>query len=541
MPKLPLFEKARHGGMRFTNQGKDRSLWFLFAYIFFVALFFLILIIRLFQLTIVKGNYYRRLSEQNRTREIIIEPKRGTIIDRKGFTIAYNLDQNIDDMGERISSKRQYEASNATSHLVGYRQIADENDMKNNPCIRKLRLGDMVGKKGVEQLFDCELRGVTGQKFVEINAKGEVFQSIHVVKPRDGTTIQLTADLELQKKAHELLQGKQGAIIATSPKTGEVLLLASSPFFNPQDFEEKQGEKVTDYLIDEAKPLFNRALEGTYPPGSLFKLVVAAAALEESIITEKTEIEDTGTITAGPLTFGNWYFLQYGKTEGAVSVVKAIQRSNDIFFYRMGEKLGVEKIKAWADAFGYGKKTDSGLPEDEGVIPSPFWKEETLKDRWYLGDTYNLSIGQGYLLATPLQVHQATSVFANNGYWCKPQVLKLQNNQPECKKIAISQKTIDLIKQGMIQACSPGGTGWPLFEFKITTQDRQIPLQTACKTGTAESHAKSGLPHAWFTVFAPADNPEIVLTVLIEEGGQGSDIAAPLAKELLKTYFERKE
>jgi penicillin-binding protein 2 len=188
------------------------------------------------------------------------------------------------------------------------------------------------------------------------------------------------------------------------------------------------------------------------------------------------------------------------------------------------------------------------LGEEEGLIPSSFWKQETFADRWYLGDTYNLSIGQGYVLVTPLQLNLATAVFANGGYLCKPKLLK--DEIPECKSLGLSKKTLDLIGQGMKQACSPGGTGWPLFKFKVQSSKFKVEnqekveeqeIQTACKTGTAESHDKTKLPYAWFTVFAPFEKPEIVLTVLIEEAGQGSDIAGPIAREILKSYFERKE
>ena len=225
-----------------------------------------------------------------------------------------------------------------------------------------------------------------------------------------------------------------------------------------------------------------------------------------------------------------------------VDVIKAIRRSNDIFFYKIGALLTPTKIKKWAEIFGYGTKTGLGLDEAEGLIPSLFWKEEVIKDRWYLGDTYNLSIGQGYLLVTPLQVTQATAVFANGGYLCKPQLLKVPStasaskDKQNCKKLPISKKTLDLVRQGMKETCLAGGTGWPFFDFKP---------EVGCKTGTAESQSKETSPHAWFTVFAPYDpsagGPEIVLSVLVEEAGQGSDVAAPIAKEILKAYFERSE
>lgn len=170
-------------------------------------------------------------------------------------------------------------------------------------------------------------------------------------------------------------------------------------------------------------------------------------------------------------------------------------------------------------------------------MPSPFWKSEVLKERWYLGDTYNTSIGQGYTLVTPLQMAKAVLPFANGGSLCVPTLLK--NAQPSCKKLSVSQETLKLIREGMRETCTTGGTGWPLFDFRPATNSAAI--QTGCKTGTAESHAKSGNPHAWFTVFAPFEKPEIALTILVEEGGQGSDVAAPIAKEILKTHFERRE
>lgn len=538
MKKLPYFQKGESRRMGFSGPSERFSEIAFFGFLIFVGFFLAILILRLFQLTIVKGQYYRTLSENNRVKEFLIEPKRGEIIDRKGFVIAKNLDANTEESfnqikknQDRIISKRIYESPDAIAPLIGYRQLADEKDLKSDNCLYKIKSGDKIGKKGAEKLFNCDLKGEPGKKLIETDSGGNFFRTINIIPPLDGKNIQLALDLELQKKAFELLKEKKGAIVASIPKTGEILTLASSPSFNPEDFE--SGNDVEKYFTDKDKPLFNRASEGSYPPGSLFKLVTATAALEEKAVDEKTQFEDKGTITAGPITFGNWYFLQYGKTEGMVDIVKAIKRSNDIFFYLAGEKTGVDKIKKWAEMFELGKKTGIGIDETEGLIPSTFWKEATLNDHWYTGDTYNFSIGQGYLGTTPLQMNMVTSAIANDGTYCKPELLKVQN----CKMLPISQKTLDLIHEGMKQACSTGGTGWPLFDFKANGKS----IQTACKTGTAESHAKSGMPHAWITVYAPYEKPEIALTVLVEEGGQGSDVAGPIAKELLKTYFERSQ
>lgn len=569
MRKLPFFQKGDSKGINFFSTNNQLVENVFFVYIAVIFFFLIILFLRLFQLTIVKGSYYRNLSEQNRIREIKIEAPRGEIFDRKGFIIAQNLNPNINQ--EIIISKRIYQNPETIAPLIGYRQIADVNDLKNDRCQYKLQFGDRTGKKGIEKSFDCQLRGQSGKKLVEIDAKGKYLRTIDVIQPQAGEKIQLSLDFDLQKKSYELTKGKKAAVIVTNPKTGEILASVSTPGFNSQDFEDQINPNIQKYLTDKDNPLFNRVTEGIYPPGSLFKLIMATAGLEEKAIDEKTEIEDIGTIKAGPISFGNWYFLQYGKTEGMVDIVKAIRRSNDIFFYKVGEKTGVDKIKKWADIFGLGKPTKIGLDEAEGMVPSSFWKKEVLKENWYLGDTYNLSIGQGYLGTTPLQTVLITGVFANGGYLCRPQLLKIQNPNDKiqtCKKLPISQKTLSLIREGMKQACSTGGTGWPLFDFRVKNQSESVKsvksvstdstgstdltdsnrfrtIQVACKTGTAESHAKSGMPHAWITAFAPFDppagGPEIAVTVLVEEGGQGSDVAGPIAKGILKAYFERSQ
>lgn len=550
MNRLPFFQKGDSKGLRFISSDNKLVENTFFAYIILIFLFIIVLFLRLFQLTIVKGNYYRTLSEQNRLREIVIEAPRGNIVDRKGFIIAQSLNPDINqkiepgllDNNQKIISKRIYNNPESIAPLIGYRQIADVNDLKNDACQIKLQLGSRTGKKGVEKLFDCKLRGQQGKKLVEIDAQGRYLKTVDVIPPIPGDNIQLALDFELQKKAYELVKNVKAAIVVTNPKTGEILVSVSSPSFNSQDFEDNSNTAIQSYLTNKDNPLFNRVTEATYPPGSVFKLVVATAGLEEKAIDDQTEIEDRGSIKAGAATFGNWYYLQYGKVEGMVDVVKAIRRSNDIFFYIAGERAGVEKIKKWSDIFGLGKHTEIGLDESEGLIPSTFWKKEVLKENWYLGDTYNLSIGQGYVGTTPLQMALVADVFANGGYLCKPELQKIKNEVPSmagknCKKLPISQKTIDLIREGMKQACSTGGTGWPLFDFVVGKNK----IQVACKTGTAESHAKSGMPHAWISAFAPFDNPEIAVTVLIEEGGQGSDVAGPIAKDILKAYFERSQ
>ncbi len=541
------------------------------------------MVARLFQLTIVKGAFYKASAQDNRIKEILIPAQRAQINDRNGRVIASSINKAKE--GKAPQWHRTYAHDWAYSHLIGYLQIASRDDMKEDLCDSHLLLGDRIGKDGIERIFECPLRGRPGKQLVEVQANGREVKTLNILPAEKGIDIELSLDSKLQEKAYEVIKNntistnvevdfpnKHIAIIATKPDTGEILLLLSNPSFNLSAFEKGDRNEVNQYFKDDEKPLFNRATSGIYPPGSTFKPIVAAGALEEGKIDENFEIVDTGTIKAGPSTFGNWYFLQYGKLDGTVNLVKALQRSNDIYFYKIGEKLGAPDLKRWAAKFGLGRPTGSSLSEVDGLLPSAFWKKQQLGEAWYLGDTYNLSIGQGYLLTTPLQLHTAIASFANGGNLCTPKLLKQTTKaashpllkkelQTECHDIGLSEHTVKLIREGMKRACETGGTGWPFFGFSVevgqelvkvssetnstnsTNPDANVgnlskPISVGCKTGTAES--PGGAPHAWFTVFAPFDKPEIALTVMVERSGEGSSVAAPIAKEILKSYFEEK-
>ncbi|CAN5152159.1 penicillin-binding protein 2 [soil metagenome] len=554
MNKLPFIQRGHTGSMDFQRKNSNFSPYFLGIYMIGVFIFFVVVVIRLFHLTVVKGAYYSTLSDNNRVREIIIEPQRGKIIDRKGVILAANHASDETKRADRLVSSRIYYKPDSTGHILGYRQTADKNDLKNDPCINHLKLGDKTGKKGVEKLYECQLRGEHGKKLIEVDAMGRYVKTLSVLEPIPGQDVELGLDSMLQEKAQELLKGQKGAVVGLKPSTGEVLVLASNPTFNPQVFEDSDSKEVSKLFTDEDKPMFNRATEGAYPPGSTFKMFVAAAGLEEKAVTADTIFQDDGVLKAGQKNFHNWYYLEYGKTEGEVNLLKSLQRSNDTYYYQLGAKLGPEKIKKWAEIFGFHSRTGIGIDEVEGIVPSSFWKQDTYKEQWYTGDTYNFSIGQGYVTATPLQVSLATVPFANDGKYCRPMLLKKNSTDaaiPHCEKLPMSKETYEVIREGMKLACQTGGTAWPFFNFGVkesTPSASNIASASAgikrsisvgCKTGTAESHNAEGKPHAWFTVFAPYENPEIVLTVIVEESGQGSDVAAPIAKDILQMYFER--
>jgi penicillin-binding protein 2 len=328
-----------------------------------------------------------------------------------------------------------------------------------------------------------------------------------------------------------------------------------------KDTKDSQYKTLSEILLDNTNnPLLDRAISGMYPPGSTFKLVVAAGGLEDKVIDKNWEVNDVGVLKVGAFSFGNWYFSSYGRTEGMVNVVKGIKRSNDIFFYKLAEKLGVSNVSKWAEKFGLGKPLGIDLEgEISGTIPSPKWKEKQIGESWYLGDTYHYVIGQGYLLTTPIQVNGFTQAIANGGVLYKPHLL-LSKKPEKLQDKFLSNNTIQLVREGMIESCQQGGVAWPLFDFKVKNSDLKIDgknileapqsttsanfknyrkITVACKTGTAQHGGEEALPHAWITLFAPAYNPEIVITVLAEESGEGSNIAAPIAKKVLESYFSK--
>lgn len=544
----------------------------------------LVSLARLADLQVIRGGYFRELAEGNRIRRIPIKAPRGEIIDRTGKVIARNvpiyklakfssggvvvetiqisreealkLQSNSTEASKIIIDiDREYALGPATSHVLGYvNEVSGEEvgripecNGENNSSI--YQLGDLIGRMGIEAQFNCLLRGVNGEELIEVDTIGRLVRKLGRREPVPGKTIQLSIDADLQQVAYGSLlkerdkdgDGKieggviKGAVVVQSPEDGEVLALVSTPAFDPKLLKEEYAKLAND----ENKPFFNRVLGGAYHPGSTFKLVSSAAALEDDKIDANYTYDDQGYIQIGTFVYRNWFYTQYGKTEGEVDVIKALTRSTDTFFYKIGELVGPERLAWWADKFGLGKKTGIDLPgEASGLVPDPLWKERLKGERWFLGNTYHMSIGQGDLTATPLQVNVMTAVIANGGKLCRPSLLNQETGigNYECMEVGLKQENLDLIKKGMIGACSQEGTAFPFFNFSP---------QVACKTGTAETN-KSGVTHAWLTAFAPAASgsaqvkPELVATSLVEEGGEGSRVAAPIIKEILDYWFHNR-
>ncbi len=461
--------------------------------------------VRLGVLQLISGGKYRILADENRVQKIRLAAARGKILDRNG--------QDLRNLGE------------AAAHVVGYVGEVNEQEVGLlRDAGQKYELGSQIGRMGIEQQYEEKLRGRDGGRLVEMNPQQEVVRELGRQKPEAGSDIKLTLDAGLQQTGFAALKGKRGAVVASDPRNGEVLVLMSSPAFDPR-------------RVTATSEFFNRAIGGIYPPGSVFKMVTAIAAMTEKKAAVNFTYEDKGIINIGSFSYTNWYFTQYGKTEGVVGWEKALARSVDTFFYKMGELTGPETMAVWAEKMGLGDKTGIDLPgETAGLIPTPEWKEKYKKEKWFLGNTYQMAIGQSDLLVTPVQVNLMTNVIAAKGLKCKPHLNTFPSVSGEgrkgevCEKVGISDEILEIVKKGMVGACSKDGTAFPLFDFRP---------QVVCKTGTAEYMRADGKirTHAWLTAFAPADNPEISVTVLVEGGGEGSRVAAPIARRILAKYF----
>lgn len=448
---------------------------------------------------------------------------------------------------------RRYGESSLLSHLLGYLGKMTEEEIGNNPDYSPT---EYIGKSGLELSYERTLRGRPGTVEVEVDSMGNPKKETVAATPQAGKNLILSVDLELEKKIYEALESaltrlnaSQAAAVALDPQTGDVLALVSVPGFDANLFA--KGISFADYQAiakDPLKPLFNRAIAGTYPSGSLIKPLLAAAALQEGVVTPNKTILSTGGIVIRnqysdeiAYTFNDWKIGGHG----AVNMIKALAESVNTYFYTIGggygdvKGLGLERIKRYAELFGWGTILGIDVPgEKAGLIPDEEWKKNVKGERWYVGDTYNISIGQGDVAITPLQVSAAVAAIANNGTLYQPKLVKkiieqqriIEEVEPRAIRNGfISAANLEVVRRGMREAVVSGSSR-ALFD---------LPVKAAGKTGTAQF--KKDKTHAWFSGFAPYENPEIVITVLIEEGGEGSSAAVPVAKEVLQWYFEKQK
>ncbi|HSB32728.1 MAG TPA: penicillin-binding protein 2 [Candidatus Sulfobium mesophilum] len=558
---------------------------------------FAIILIRLWQLQVLQGSAFRKISESNRLRVIGVPAPRGIIFDRNGIPLVKNVPYfcasvipaeftvgNLSSLGrllnvpeEELESKmrktqqspftpvrlreglslkevsyiearrsdfpglmieievsRGYLYGETSGHLVGYlgkmtpRQSQD-------PEFKGVPPNAFVGQWGVERLFDKTLRGTAGQRVIEVDALGREIRLLLEKPPVKGEDISLSIDIALQAAAEKAFQGRPGALVALKPDTGEILGYVSSPSFDPNKFAKGIGADEWEALSqDKNLPMLNRAIQSQYPPGSAFKIIMAIAGLEEGVISDSSKVDCRGGIS-----FGKWHFGCWRKTgHHVISLHRALVESCDVYFYDVGRQLGIDRIYSYATKFGLGSKT--GIPlgiEKKGLIPSTKWKMETKKTPWFLGETFVNSIGQGYVSTTPAQMAVMMSSVANGGKVYKPSILK--GAKPELLIDAgVKPETIEKVKDALKGVVNePGGTAGVAKSAVTTIGGKTGTAQVVGIRKESKFLSEKFRDHAWFVAFAPVEEPQVAMSVLVEHGGHGGTAAAPIAKKAIEAYM----
>jgi penicillin-binding protein 2 len=453
-----------------------------------------------------------------------------------------------------VTPVRQYLNGEMTAQIIGFTGEVSREELDRN-SMEKLTAGDIVGKFGIEKFLDSHLRGISGAEQVEVNVAGKAIRSLGRIPAKSGDNVVLTIDSALQEAAWSAMGDRGGAVAVLDPRNGAVLALVSSPSFDPNLFN--GGISYDDWGTlsnDPRHPMENRSISGQYPPGSTYKAVIAAAALEEGLITPETTFYCNGTFELGDRIFRCWQ----EKGHGNVNLHRAIVESCDVYFYNLGKLLGVDRIAAYARAFGLGAPLGIDLPREKGgLIPTKQWKLSRFRQSWQMGETISLAIGQGFNLVTPLQLANAYATLANGGTLYRPRLVKqIESSDGHVVKVYPPEKqgvlpvrpeNIQIINQGLWGAVNEkGGTGYIL---KRKEQDvcgktgtaQVIGLPQDAKARKAKRVSVDFRDHALFVCFAPYGNPEIVVAVILENAGHGGSAAAPVARKVIDTYFARKQ
>ncbi len=432
---------------------------------------------------------------------------------------------------------RSYPLKNKACHITGYtREISKEALEEAREKGLKYRPGDNIGVAGLEKFYEQELRGVDGGKRLMVNARGEVVKVLKDMPSEQGKTLKLSLDTNLQAVAMSAMSGKVGATVAIDPNNGEILAMVSNPTFDPNIFTE--GLKASDWRKlsqNRGHPLQNRFIGSYYPPGSVFKPIIGISCLENGVSQTSTYAYCPGYIRLGGYKKGCW------AAHGGVDFYRAISMSCDTWFYKQSMKLGIERLYKTATEFGLGQPTGIDLPEEvvrngkAGNFPSKEWHKKVHKREWVTGDTLNVSIGQGDVLVSPLQMAVAISAVANGGTVYKPHLLK-EIIDPKTGQVTKNEIVVNSrveakdeyfkVMQSAMEGCVRGGTGRPCAISGV---------RVGGKTGSAE--ATGGKAHGWFVAFAPVDNPKIVVATIVEHGGSGSGAAAPVCRAMIKQYL----
>ncbi|MCX5778595.1 MAG: penicillin-binding protein 2 [Elusimicrobia bacterium] len=559
------------------------------------AALFLVLSLRLFHLQVIRGNYYRNQSEQQRTHIVVERAARGLIYDCRGDMMVRNKTGYVAlfypfaqgaasskaiveklhailkrDLGPAIirgwrsgqavrlandltrdemfrlqeqrlvlpgisvvnESRRDYKLPEANAHLVGYLNEVTTDDLEDLED-EGYKSGDWIGRNGLEKQYDAVLRGQDGGWQIEVDALGHQTRMVKRLVPLMGSNVHTTIDLRLQQVAYEeLLKSPtgRGAVVALDPRTGAVRALVSTPGFDPN---RSFTHEFSQYLKGKDLPLFNRATQGLYAPGSTFKIITFSAAVNEDKINLAETFDCTGKFVLGNKTFACW--LKTG--HGPITLIPALINSCNVYFYQLGLRLGVGMLGKYARMYHLGEKTGIDLPsEKRGLVPDIEWKRKKMREGWQQGDTANMAIGQGYLWVTPLQMALTISAVANGGTFYKPYIVSsVSAEQGETisttestaiGSIELSEKTWRLLRGALEGVVKIGtGRGCAIANFPV-----------AGKTGTAQN--PHGNDHAWFVCYGPVADPALAIAVIVENGGHGGTAAVPIARRMFETYYE---
>ena len=554
------------------------------------------LVVQFWNLQVVRSRHFRELAENNRSRLVTLAAPRGALLDRKGqllvgnrpsFNVVLNTERSegLDRVASRLAQTlgvgeaairerlarrqpyrpvvvktdaslgdvaalearrlelpevsvevvplRSYPLASAAAHALGRVGEITERQLQ-LPEYQLIAPGSLVGQAGVEDRYNKLLMGKDGYRRVIVNSHGLEMREAERQAPENGPSLTLTIDAGLQGAMEKAFAGRAGSAVALDPQTGEILAMASTPAYDPNDFANGIEPAVWSALANDPQtPLINRVIQGTYSPGSTFKIIAATAALEEGLITPATTFFCPGQITI----YGNVFHCSKAGGHGTLDLRGAIANSCNVYFYNVGVRLEIQRLAKWAKAMGLDAPTGIDLPHElSGLMPSPEWKLRVFKKPWYGGETVSVAIGQGQVSATPLQMARVAAVIANGGKLVRPHLVR---GAPDCEPLplGIRPSTIEAVKAGM-RAVVSEGTGW---------RARLQTVAVAGKTGSAQVVAKARLekspdalellPHGWFLCFAPADQPTIAMAVLVEHGRSGGESAAPVAREILVEWF----
>jgi penicillin-binding protein 2 len=563
----------------------------------------ILLLAGFWRLQVAQASYYARLAERNRIRTLSLLAPRGSIYDRQGRILVDNYPsfsvilirehiEEVQDSLERIARglnlkrswltkrleefedsapftpivlkedadladiafveahqhdlpelelvrmyRRRYPPNQLAAHLFGYVGRASRSDIEQHGH----KASDVVGKMGLERLYNDMLMGRSGQRRVIVDSRGKQVELLGTEPAAPGRDFPLTIDQDLQTKAEEVLKGHKGAIVALDPRTGDILAMANQPAFDPNLFAvQVPADDWNRLLQNPDKPLLNRAIQAQLAPGSVFKIIVAAAALEEGIVTPETSVQCPGYAYHYGRRFHCWIRSGHGR----VNLHSALVQSCDVYFYHLGKQLGIERIAEYAKKFGLGALTGIDMPsEAEGIVPSPEWKKRVRNLEWYSGETISVAIGQGPITTTPLQLAYSVGGIVSGGVFVRPR-LHLTETPAAPHTVEIAPETVQEITDalyGVVNEAAGTGIGAQLPGLDVagkTGTTQVVSFETLRRLTGKQKDVRNLLPNAWFVGWAPRRNPEIVVAVLLEHGATGR-AATPLAREVIRTYYEK--